>query len=77
MRPSGPACDCALRGLPLSPTPRWPVTLRLLHHFLSPFRAMTALLDRIVSVIAGFQSREASHRGSGGAGHQIILVISW
>jgi hypothetical protein len=38
---------------------------------------MTALLDRIVGVIAGFQSREASLRGSGGAGHQIILVISW
>jgi hypothetical protein len=27
---------------------------------------MTALLDRIVGVIAGFQSREASLRGSGG-----------
>ena len=38
------------------------MTLRFLHHFLSPFRAMTALLDRIVGVIAGFQSREANLR---------------
>ncbi len=38
---------------------------------------MTALLDRIVGVIARFQSREASLRGSRGAGHQIILMISW
>ena len=38
------------------------MTLRFLHHLLSPFRAMTALLDRIVGVIAGYQSREASLR---------------
>ncbi|MCX5947692.1 MAG: hypothetical protein NTY67_05770 [Cyanobacteria bacterium] len=38
------------------------MTLRLLHLFFSPFKAMNALLDRIVGVIAGFQSREASLR---------------
>jgi len=38
------------------------VTLRLLHLFFSPFKAMNALLDRIVGVIAGFQSREANLR---------------
>jgi hypothetical protein len=38
------------------------VTLRFLSLFLSPFKAMTALLDRIVGVIAGFQSREADLR---------------
>jgi hypothetical protein len=38
------------------------VTLRLLHLFFSLFKAMNALLDRIVGVIAGFQSREASLR---------------
>jgi hypothetical protein len=43
-------------------TPRCPVTLRLLHLFFSPFKAMNALLDRIVGVIAGFQSREADLR---------------
>ena len=43
-------------------TPRCPVTLRLLSLFLSPIKAMTALLDRIVGVIAGFQSREANLR---------------
>ena len=38
------------------------MTLRFPLRFLSPFRAMTALLDRIVAVIAGFQSREANLR---------------
>ena len=38
------------------------MTLRLLSLFLSPIKAMTALLDRIVGVIAGFQSREANLR---------------
>lgn len=38
------------------------MTLRLLHLLLSPLRPMTALLDRIVGVIAGFQSREADLR---------------
>ena len=38
------------------------MTLRLLHLFFSPFKAMNALLDRIVGVIAGFQSREADLR---------------
>ena len=38
------------------------MTLRLLHLFFSPFKAMNALLDRIVGVIAGFQSREANLR---------------
>jgi predicted nucleic acid-binding Zn-ribbon protein len=38
------------------------MTLRLLHLFFSPFKAMNALLDRIVAVIAGFQSREADLR---------------
>jgi len=38
------------------------VTLRLLSLFLSPIKAMSALLDRIVGVIAGFQSREADLR---------------
>ena len=38
------------------------MTLRLLHLFFSPFKAMTALLNRIVAVIAGFQSREADLR---------------
>jgi hypothetical protein len=40
-------------------TLRCPVTLRFLSLFFSPIKAMTALLDRIVGVIAGFQSREA------------------
>jgi len=35
------------------------MTLRLLHLLFSPLKSMTALLDRIVGVIAGFQSREA------------------
>ena len=38
------------------------MTLRFLSLFLSPIKAMTALLDRIVGVIAGFQSREAGLR---------------
>ncbi|QPN64073.1 hypothetical protein [Synechococcus sp. CBW1004] len=38
------------------------MTLRLLHLFFSPFKAMNALLDRIVAVIADFQSREADLR---------------
>ncbi len=38
------------------------MTLRFLSLFLSPIKAMTALLDRIVGVIAGFQSREADLR---------------
>lgn len=38
------------------------MTLRLLHLLFSPLKSMTALLDRIVGVIAGFQSREASLR---------------
>ena len=38
------------------------MTLRRLSLFLSPIKAMTALLDRIVGVIAGFQSREANLR---------------
>jgi hypothetical protein len=38
------------------------MTLRFLHLLLSPLRSMTALLDRIVGVIAGFQSREATLR---------------
>ena len=38
------------------------MTLRLLHLFFSPFKAMNALLDRIVAVIAGFQAREADLR---------------
>ena len=38
------------------------MTLRLLRSLLFPFRTMTALLDRIVGVIAGFQSREAGLR---------------
>lgn len=38
------------------------MTLRLLHLFISPFKAMNALLDRIVAVIAGFQAREADLR---------------
>jgi hypothetical protein len=38
------------------------VSLRLLHLFFSPFKAMNALLDRIVAVIAGFQAREADLR---------------
>jgi hypothetical protein len=38
------------------------VTLRLLHLLFSPLKSMTALLDRIVGVIAGFQSREADLR---------------
>ncbi len=38
------------------------MTLRFLSLFLLPFKAMTALLDRIVGVIAGFQSREADLR---------------
>ena len=38
------------------------MTLRFLSLFLSPIKAMTALLDRIVGVIAGFQSREANLR---------------
>ena len=38
------------------------MTLRLLHLFFSPFKAMNALLDRIVAVIAGFQSHEADLR---------------
>ena len=38
------------------------MTLRLLRLLLSPLRSMTALLDRIVGVIAGFQSREADLR---------------
>jgi len=38
------------------------VTLRLLPLLLSPLKSMTALLDRIVGVIAGFQSREADLR---------------
>ena len=38
------------------------MTLRLLHLLFSPFKAMNALLDRIVGVIAGFQSREANLR---------------
>jgi len=49
----------ALRRRPPSPTPRCPETLRLLHRFLSPFRGMTALFDRIVGVSAGVRSREA------------------
>jgi hypothetical protein len=38
------------------------MTLRLLHLFFSPFKAMNALLDRIVAVIAGYQAREADLR---------------
>ena len=38
------------------------MTLRLLHLLFSPLKSMTALLDRIVGVIAGFQSREADLR---------------
>ncbi len=38
------------------------MTLRFLRPLLFPFRTMTALLDRIVGVIAGFQSREADLR---------------
>jgi hypothetical protein len=38
------------------------MTLRLLHLLFSPLKTMTALLDRIVGVIAGFQSREADLR---------------
>jgi hypothetical protein len=38
------------------------VTLRFLCSLVFPFRTMTALLDRIVGVIAGFQSREAGLR---------------
>lgn len=38
------------------------MTLRFLSLFLSPLKAMTTVLDRIVGVIAGFQSREANLR---------------
>jgi hypothetical protein len=38
------------------------MTLRLLHLLFSPLKSMNALLDRIVGVIAGFQSREADLR---------------
>ena len=38
------------------------MTLRFLQLLFHPFRTMTALLDRIVGVIAGFQSREANLR---------------